>query len=405
MLFESRYVSGKAAGQVALDLALQRYPALVYGRNPAKGQLPPIFGFHSVRAEPFEALLRFLAENEYRTLSCDEYLDFQKNGVPPEATRSLLLTFDDGMGQVWSIAWPLLRKYGMHAVVFLIPGLIDDGEGEGPTLEDVWAGRSTLDEVESRDASESPLATWNEVRVMDESGVIDFQAHTLSHNLVFTDSQIRGYVHPKLVRSVHPNRLTMWEDRRSAYRVQPRLGLPVYAAAPRMSDSLHVPDDPELREVCTSFVVQNGGSRFFEAEGWQEKLDRLVEEQRRKSMWKTRVESEPESSQQRCDAIRKDLEETKATIEAKVPGKTVKHLAYPWGIGSEDAVRISRELGYESNHWGRVAGRVANFQGGDPFLLARIGEDFVPLLRGRGRKTVWDVVRKKLRKNVGRWAT
>ncbi len=403
MLFENRFESGKAAGQVALDLALQRYPAPIYGRKPATGQLPPIFGFHSVRAEPFEALLRFLAENEYRTLTCDEYLEFQKNGVPPEAARSLLLTFDDGMGQVWSVAWPLLRKYGMHAVVFLIPGLIEDREGVGPSMEDVWAGRSTLEEVESRDKSEPPLATWNEIRVMEESGVLDFQAHTLSHNLVFTDTRVLGYVHPKLVRSVHPNRLTMWEERRSSYRIQPPLGLPVYDAAPRMSDSVHVPDDPELRELCAGYVAENGGALFFDGDGWRDKLDRLVEDHRRKSTWRTRVESEPESTEQRCDAIRRDLQETKEKIESEIPGKTVRHLAYPWGVGSEDAVRISRELGYASNHWGRVDGRVTNFQGGDPLLLARIGEDFVPLLRGRGRRTVWDVVRKKLRKNIGRW--
>ncbi|MEZ4649689.1 MAG: polysaccharide deacetylase family protein [Candidatus Eisenbacteria bacterium] len=403
MLFESRFESGKAAGQVALDLALQRYPAPVYGRTPGRGELPPIFGFHSVRAEPFEALLRFLAENGYRTLTCDEYLDFQKNGVPPEAAKSLLLTFDDGMGQVWSVAWPLLEKYGMHAVVFLIPGLIRDGDDVGPTLEDVWAGRATIEDVESRDASAEPLATWQEVRTMDASGVLDFQAHTLSHNLVFTDTRVLGYVHPKLIRSVHPNRLTMWEERRSAYRIVPRLGLPVYAAAPRMSDSRLVPDDPGLRELCANFVAENGAEKFFESAGWQEKLDRRVEEGRRKSMWKTRVESEPESREQRLGAIRRDLEETKAKIEAEIPGKKVTHLAYPWGIGSRDAMLISRDLGYESNHWGRVAGRVTNFQGGDPFALARIGEDFVPLLRGQGRRTVWDVVRKKLRKNLGRW--
>ena len=33
-----------------------------------------------------------------------------------------LLTFDDGRASVWSVAYPLLKQYGMRGVCFLIPG-------------------------------------------------------------------------------------------------------------------------------------------------------------------------------------------------------------------------------------------------------------------------------------------
>ena len=402
MLFKGPLESGREMGQVALDLLARRYPAPVYGRELPENQLPPIFGFHSVRAEPFEQLLRFLAGNGYETLTCDAYLEWMRGGERPGSRRCLMLTFDDGMGQVWSVAWPLLQKYGMTAVVFLIPGVIRNGDRArpSPTLQDVWAGRASLEEVEQRDRSGEPLSTWAEIRRMHESGAIDFQAHTLSHNLVFTSSKRTGFVAPALIRSLHPNRLTMWDERRSAYRVRPPLGAPVYPSAPRMADAPRVLEDLALRAECTRHVEANGKATFFDRRDWQKELESVARNYETRGAAEARTETEDE----RREAIRADLTETRALIERNLPGKTVRHLAYPWGVGSRTAVEISREVGYESNHWGRVGGRLANFVGGDPFETARIGEDFVPLLPGRGRSNLRSVIRKKLEKNLRRLA-
>lgn len=390
-------------GQVALDLAAGRYPRPIYGRNRRPHELPPVFGFHSVKAAPFEALLRFLAENGYTTLTADAYLDWMEGRPGPRPERSLLLTFDDGMGQVYSVAWPLLERYGMSAVVFLIPGLVHAGSAArlGPTLREVWAGTSTLEDVESRDRSEEPLATWAEIRAMHTSGVIDFQAHSLSHNLVFTGRKRLGFLTPELRRSLHPNRLTMWEERRSAYRVEPPLGLPLYATTPRLAEGRRVFDDPGVREACRRHVEAEGGVTFFERPDWRKELEAVA---RRAESEPTMASAAAETEEERRAAIRADLAETKALIEAELPGKVVRHLAYPWGLGSRAAMEISRDVGYASNHWGRVDGRLANFVGNDPFATARIGEDFLPLLQGHGRATLGSVVRKKLAKNLGSWS-
>jgi hypothetical protein len=199
-----------------------------------------------------------------------------------------------------------------------------------------------------------------------------------------------------------------------------------------MADEPRVFEDLGLRAACIRHVEANGKAAFFDRRDWRRELESVVREYESRngpvgadggrtgsgggsasgvestaghaSGGRSRGGSSgsTETEDERREAIRADLAETRELIEKNLPGKTVRHLAYPWGVGGRTAMEISREVGYESNHWGRVGGRVANFVGGDPFETARIGEDFVPLLPGRGRANLSSVIRKKLEKNLRR---
>ena len=57
--------------ETALDLIGGQYPAFVYGAERLAGRVPA-FCFHSVEPEPFEALLDFLARNDYHTVTPKE---------------------------------------------------------------------------------------------------------------------------------------------------------------------------------------------------------------------------------------------------------------------------------------------------------------------------------------------
>ena len=64
-----------------LDLATGCYPAFLFGGS-LRGVLP-VFHFHEVTREGLEPRLQYLAENDYRTVTCDEVARLVVNGVDP----------------------------------------------------------------------------------------------------------------------------------------------------------------------------------------------------------------------------------------------------------------------------------------------------------------------------------
>jgi peptidoglycan/xylan/chitin deacetylase (PgdA/CDA1 family) len=49
--------------------------------------------------------------------------------------KSVLLTIDDARSSVWRFAYPLLKKYQMNAVVFIIPGWTKDSSDQSQCLK------------------------------------------------------------------------------------------------------------------------------------------------------------------------------------------------------------------------------------------------------------------------------
>ena len=58
--------------------------------------------------------------------------------------KSLLLAFDDGVESVWQYAYPLLDKYELRAVVFVIPGYIRSRPKYFFNLMDEWKADANI---------------------------------------------------------------------------------------------------------------------------------------------------------------------------------------------------------------------------------------------------------------------
>lgn len=123
----------------------------------------PVFCYHLVEPEQFEADLAYLAQNGYRTLRGQEVIEYLcRERELPE--RSVLLTFDDGPLNFFEVAFPLLERYEAHATAFIAPGLHADA--------------ATEQEQQAR-----PL-TWEEIGRIHGSGLVDFQSHTFESRFV-----------------------------------------------------------------------------------------------------------------------------------------------------------------------------------------------------------------------------
>lgn len=138
-----------------------RLPILMYHRVASEGA--EAGARYRVTPDAFEEQLRYLRDGGFHSVTLDEWCA-AVHARRPLPGRSVLLTFDDGFRDFATHAWPLLRRYGFLATVFLVADLI------GRTNE--WD--ASLDEV-------IPLLGWEEIRRLQEEGV-DFGSHSATHH-------------------------------------------------------------------------------------------------------------------------------------------------------------------------------------------------------------------------------
>lgn len=80
-------------------------------------------GLVTLSPETFRKQMKWLAENNWKTLSSDELEFFYRGGKLPR--KSVMLTFDDGYLDNWFQVYPLLNEFNLKAHIFLIPVLLE----------------------------------------------------------------------------------------------------------------------------------------------------------------------------------------------------------------------------------------------------------------------------------------
>lgn len=81
------------------------------------------FGVNTVSPRTFESQIRFIAEQGYTSITpaCLVQAITSHSALP---RRPILITFDDGYENFHTYAYPILKKYGMTATVFMLAGYI-----------------------------------------------------------------------------------------------------------------------------------------------------------------------------------------------------------------------------------------------------------------------------------------
>lgn len=79
----------------------------------------------SVNPDQFAAHMQFLAERGYKVVPMRELNEYVGTGKLP-AEKWAVLTFDDGYRDAYTDAWPVLKKLGFGATIFMITDLIDN---------------------------------------------------------------------------------------------------------------------------------------------------------------------------------------------------------------------------------------------------------------------------------------
>lgn len=360
------FTEGKSPWRGVLDLATGCYPSFLFGGS--LGRWLPVFHFHEVTPAYLEPYLARLAGNGYRTVTSEAIARLVRDGRHP-GPRSVALCFDDAWASLWTVAVPLLRRYGLQAIAYVSPARVPDAAAVRATIDDA------LVRTDDADRSATPFATWPELRAMQASGVVDIQAHALRHAMVFCDAGCTGFVTPEFERHVHlyPWTATGTGDRPLS---SDDLGAPLYTQRSRYSDALRH-DSPEAFERCTRHVRENGGAAFFQRAGWEQELRALA----------AACPVICETPDRRDAAIREELATARAMLNERLRTSTVRHMCFPWAVAGSAAERLAAETGYQTAFADRLFGRRAVRAGDPPYRLMRLKHLYIHCLPGAGRKT------------------
>jgi len=152
-------------------------PVLMYHHvNPAGN-------FINVSPEAFERQMRYLHDKGFTAVCTDEFAGIL-SGKAPAPRKPVMITFDDGWLDNWVFAFPVLKRYNIQAVIFLITSRVAQ-QGVRPRSDQGHADalpthRESTALMESGRGDEVMLS-WDEVAEMRESGLVEFHSHTHTH--------------------------------------------------------------------------------------------------------------------------------------------------------------------------------------------------------------------------------
>ncbi len=119
----------------------QEHPIEV--RQDYEDNLPaPLF----ITLENFVMQMEYLHENGYHTLTLEEVRNYyyDKATLPD---KSVLLTFDDCYQSIARYAYPLLKRYGFHGVVFVVSGWLNSEKSTFMPEKSVCLTQNELEEM------------------------------------------------------------------------------------------------------------------------------------------------------------------------------------------------------------------------------------------------------------------
>ena len=144
----------------------------------------------AVRASDLARQFAWLQANDFHPVSVDQILA-ARDGGPPLPPNAILLTFDDGMKDVYTRVFPLLKLFGYPAVIALVGKWMDVPAGE------------TVD-YDGKPLPRSDFVTWEQVREMQASGLIEVASHSYDlHRGILANPQ--GNTQPAATTRLYAN--------------------------------------------------------------------------------------------------------------------------------------------------------------------------------------------------------
>ena len=351
-------------------------PALMF-HSVGLERHPWTWSYISESLESFEAKIKSIKDAGYTAVFWQDVYDHMA-GSKTLPDNSILLTFDDGYLDNWVYVFPILKKYRMKGTIFVSPDFVDPTSAPRPNLDDVTANRLSQDELDV-----AGFLSWQEMRGMEHSGIIDIQSHAMTHTWYFTGPSIVSYHSPS---DTTPHPWLFWNlrpDRKPYYLTEDQQGFapwgtPVLQHEKSLIARRFFPDEKAV-EAIAGFVEENGATSFFDDTAWRSRIDAYVANVFGSNELPGTYESD-EAQQQR---INDEITHSKQHIEREL-NKKVDFICWPGGANSEVTRELALQAGYKS--WtlsSRDKANTRNRPGSDPSEIKRMGTSNQLNIRGR----------------------
>ena len=154
-------------------------PILVYHRFG-----PTVADSMTVRTSVFQSQLDFMRKNGYTVIPLRTLVEHRLSGAPAPPDKSVIITVDDGHRTVYTELFPLIKKYRIPITLFIYPSAISNA---------------------------SYAMTWDELREILASGLVEVHSHTYWHPNFFKEKKkLSAADYQKLLTSqLRNSRLTL----------------------------------------------------------------------------------------------------------------------------------------------------------------------------------------------------
>jgi peptidoglycan/xylan/chitin deacetylase (PgdA/CDA1 family) len=280
----------------------------------------------SISLDHFENFCKYLVDNNFETIFLDSWLE------NPNAKNKVVLTFDDGYLDNWVYAYPILKKYGLKGTIFVNPEFIQNETDIRYNLEDVWQKK-----VNQSELTKLGFLNWSELNAMQNSGVIDIQSHSMSHNFYFYSNKIIDIYsgqpkHNWLPWLSNPKRKPYYINEDQSKFVDH--GFPIFEYDRALRVRRYIPDEKFI-EYSVNEYSKLGDT--LDKKDFIEKLNLKLDE----------FPGSFESDEDMRNRYIYELSESKRIIEEKLK-KPVDFICWPGGGFNQSSVDVAKEANYKA---------------------------------------------------------
>jgi peptidoglycan/xylan/chitin deacetylase (PgdA/CDA1 family) len=315
----------------------------------------PILTFHSIGIEDsswsqkylssplehFVEFILFIKDYEYESIFLDDWYSYQQS-LNYSRKKKMILTFDDGYLDNWVFVFPIIRKYGLKITIFVNPEFIDPSSEPRPTLEDVWNNKIPIDKLETLG-----FLNWQELYLMEKSGLVDIQSHSMTHNRYFKNENIIDFFNGSEKYDWLPWITSI--DSKPYYMKYNMLdtikrGTPIFENDRSLSVRRYIPNDEFIQHCVKEYHKLI--SRYESHKSVRKILiDSINKELARNTQ---EIIGRYESDYEVEHRYKYELYESKRIIEKQL-GKKVNYLCWPGGRYNKQSLTLSIKYGYKAS--------------------------------------------------------
>jgi hypothetical protein len=301
-------------------------PVIYYHSVGSHSKTKP-WSFLSCDLLTFKLQMRALKFLGYKGCTWEE-LESHLNGTKRLSNKTVMIQFDDGFLDNWTVVFPLMEELNFKFSVVVTPEFIENHPAR-PFI---------------KETTEKNIAEWwgylseEELLAMESSGLVDIQAHGYTHTWYpISDEIIDIYdgtqIEPWLLWNQHAEKKAQWLTNGSLQNIP--LGYPIFKNEKSLSNLKAFKPNIEFVETCISLHDKSKSK--------EENL--LVLNRLRANLHYSKNTGQYESDEETLQRLNKELLGTRTHL-SKLLNKPIDYLVWPGGGNNEFVQNLAFECGY-----------------------------------------------------------